>query len=207
MKLIARESGTAQALLHYHFETKENLYDHLFSQRALAVNSARERALDDLLSQPQPPTLEEILAVLFARMETSGNPALFSQIVSAASISKDPREKMIFATHYDGIAKRFIAAFRLVLPQMQPDEAVWAYLLAWGARMQAYAGMDRADRLMAELSSADRETAHEALIAFAAAGIRGLVREQKPRDEQPAKQREQKRPKSASTHAVRSDAQ
>ena len=65
MRLIAREAGVAQALLHYHFNTKERLYEAIFARRSTAINAFRNKRLDKLFAADSKPTLEELLDVLF----------------------------------------------------------------------------------------------------------------------------------------------
>ena len=65
MRLIAHEAGVAQALLHYHFNTKERLFEAIFARRSTAINAFREERLDKLLAGDNNPTLEDLLDVLF----------------------------------------------------------------------------------------------------------------------------------------------
>src|ERR1700732_2426496 len=65
MRLIAGQAGVAQALLHYHFQNKDTLYAAVFERRSSTINDRRAKLLDRLFSQRKPPTLEDVLAVLF----------------------------------------------------------------------------------------------------------------------------------------------
>ena len=65
MRLIAQEAGVAQALLHYHFNTKERLFEAIFARRSTAINAFREERLDKLFAGDNNPTLEDLLDVLF----------------------------------------------------------------------------------------------------------------------------------------------
>src|ERR1700681_3335038 len=57
MSLIAKEAGQAQALLHYHFATKKNLYEEVFKRRASEINKFRQTAIDTLFSGEKLPSL------------------------------------------------------------------------------------------------------------------------------------------------------
>ena len=132
MRLIAKEAGVAQALLHYHFKTKEKLYEAIFNRRSTSINAYREVCLEKLFSQKSPPTLEEVIEVfqppsstLFTDQHAGG---FFAPMVSAISIGQDERSQSLMEKFYDPIALRFIAEFRQLVPGLSEKSAVWAYL-------------------------------------------------------------------------------
>jgi AcrR family transcriptional regulator len=180
MSLIAKEAGQAQALLHYHFATKKNLYEEVFKRRASEINKFRQTAIDTLFSGEKLPSLDDLLHVLFspapATEKGGGSSPAFSQIVAAVVIAEDPLSKSIVIRHYDPIAQHFVDAFRKIMPTLSHSDAVWAYLFAHGARMQAYSQSGRHPRLNKSQSRrVDLEQAVESLKTFAAAGIRALA--------------------------------
>jgi AcrR family transcriptional regulator len=184
MRLIAEEAGTAQALLHYHFKNKERLYEAMFARRSSVINNRRAELLDGLFAHGRTPSLEELLDVLFApadQLVPGADPsAAFRQIVSAVSVADDKRSKAMMKKYYDPIGQRFIQAFLRVIPDLQPHDAVWIYLFALGARLQAYARNERATRLAENLGFAPIVAPDtQALLHFAAAGIRNLVSPQR----------------------------
>jgi AcrR family transcriptional regulator len=179
MRLIAERAGVAQALLHYHFKTKEALYGSLFERRSSKINSSREDFLDDLLGRKKSPALEDVLRVMLmpaaaAGANQSGDYEMFQQIVSPLSFATDARSRKLMVRHYDPIARRFIAEFRRAVPGLSEDAAVWAYLFALGARQQAQARTDRARRL-SKIKSKNASAAEAFLVPFIAAGIRAVT--------------------------------
>jgi AcrR family transcriptional regulator len=177
MRLIAGQAGVAQALLHYHFQNKDTLYAAVFERRSSTINDRRAKLLDRLFSQRKPPTLEDVLAVLFlpATPAGEGDPSdyeAFQQIVTAASVSSDPRSKDLMTRYYDPIARRFIDAFKKVVPGLSERSAIWSYLFALGARMQAQSRSNRAARLAKSTKVDDTAAVSVLLAAFVAAGIR-----------------------------------
>jgi AcrR family transcriptional regulator len=179
MKLIAEETGLAQALLHYYFKTKEKLYEAVFERRASVINAYRERELDALFAGDRTPSLESVLDVLFSPAAAAlgsgpNSGGAFTQIVSAVVVGQDERSISMMIRHYDPIAKRFIRAFRDVLPGLTAADAVWAYLFAHGARMNLYAKTGRAGRLV-KGAEEGFDVALVRLRSFTAAGIRQLA--------------------------------
>jgi AcrR family transcriptional regulator len=178
MRQIAEEAGVAQALLHYHFKTKDKLYEAIFARRATVINGFRESALDDLFREKKAPTLDDVLEVLFSlpaqnliQNKRHGN--AFQQIVTAVSVSDDPRSVELMMKYYDPIAKRFVDALQRVVPGLSVHDAAWAYLFALGARMQTHARNDRARRLA---RGKDTSSPHARILPFIAAGIRDMVK-------------------------------
>jgi AcrR family transcriptional regulator len=179
MRRIAHEAGMAQALLHYYFQTKENLYEEVFERRATPTNAFRVEEIDKLLSGSKPPDLNMLLDVLFAPAKVPDLPQAastsFSQLVSSAVVADDERSRLLVTRHYDPIARAFISAFRRVLPALTESDAAWAYLFAHAARMQIYAQSGRAQRLGVEAAQDDLEQPLMAVKSFVSAGIRALA--------------------------------
>ncbi|MFM0523868.1 TetR/AcrR family transcriptional regulator [Paraburkholderia strydomiana] len=182
MRNIAEEAGVAQALVHYHYATKDKLYEAVFERRSSAINQHRGKLLDALFASETTATVEDVLTIAFTPLseifhgEDAVNLALYVQLVASVSLGSDERSRRIRETYYDPIAERFIDALHTVLPGIAREQAVWAYLFSVGARQQAHALNGRAMRLGAR-DRARKSTAHYSdLVRFAAAGIRELVR-------------------------------
>jgi AcrR family transcriptional regulator len=177
MRLIAEEAGVAQALLHYHFQNKDTLYAAVFERRSSTINDRRATLLDELFSKKKPPLLEDVLHILFLPVAPLGEKHgsdydAFQQIVTAASVSSDLRSKQLMTRYYDPIARRFIDAFQKVIPGLSERSAIWSYLFALGARMQAQSRSNRAARLARSKTVDDITAVSAFLAAFVAAGIR-----------------------------------
>src|SRR5688572_3061821 len=100
MRLIAQEAGVAQALLHYHFNTKDRLFEAVFARRSTAINAFRAERLDKLFAGDNNPTLEDLLDVLFQPSpnflgNTTQPGTYFGPMVSAISIGQDKRSKSL----------------------------------------------------------------------------------------------------------------
>ena len=204
MRLIADKAGVAQALLHYHFQTKAALHAAVFERRSSTINDAREKFLAELFAAKTYPTLEEVLYVLFLPPATLGEEyrgdyGSFQQMVTAVSIGSDERSKELMVRYYDGIARRFIDAFQTVVPGLTERGAIWSYLFALGARMQAQSKSDRAERLSSKKHSVSAEPVSPLLTAFVAAGIRSIAGLHAQAFEQKNK-KSMRRPKTAVTN-------
>jgi len=180
MREIATECGISQALLHYHFQNKDNLYEEIFARRSRVINGYRAQLLDEIFMDGRKPTLEDVLEVLFCPASDalgSGTPsAAFTQMVSALVTGGDERSRALMIRHYDPIARKFMKAFtKLDEPKLDLEEAAWAYLFAHATRMQIYAHTGRPERLTGKTFSETRQRKVKAsAIRYTAAGIRTL---------------------------------
>ena len=176
MRTIAERADVAQALLHYHFKTKEALYEAVFRRRADVIRTVRQQHLDEAFGGSDPVTLEDVLGILFMPLEDllgakRGDLRFYVQMVAEATTSADARSVGIVERFYDPSAEQFVVAFQKVLPGLTRERAVWAYLFAIGARMQAHSPSARAARLGVNRSP---RWPYTLLVPFAAAGIRAV---------------------------------
>jgi AcrR family transcriptional regulator len=187
MRSIAEVAGVAQALLHYHFRSKEALYEAVFERRAAVIRAVRQQHLEELFGGQDQVTLEDVLSILFMPLEDllgapRGDLRYYVQMVADLTISASGRYVEMVKRFYDPSAEQFIKAFQAVLPGLTRERAVWAYLFAIGARMQAHSPSDRARRLGVARSS---RWPYTLLVPFAAAGIRAILKKSAPRSGSP----------------------
>lgn len=181
MRTIADEAGVAQALLHYHYSTKDNLYAAVFERRSCAITTYRGQRLDALFASETTATIEDVLSILFSPLsdifhgEDADNLALYVQMVASISLGADDRSVRLREEYYDPIAERIIDALHVVIPGISRQDAVWSYLFAIGARQQAHAMNGRAAKLGASNRAASATSHYSQLVCFAAAGIRALI--------------------------------
>jgi len=182
MRQIATEAGVAQALLHYHFGTKEKLYEAMFARRSDAINALRAAELDRLFGPEGQgkPALGDLLEALFRPTVEFGHEGqagnLFSRVLAATANADDERSRTLIAAHYDAIARRFIEAFRRILPQLDQADAVWSYMFAIGVGMTMMAATGRAGRLSdGACDDSDVDAVMARLVPFISAGIEALA--------------------------------
>ncbi|QCI65410.1 TetR/AcrR family transcriptional regulator [Phreatobacter stygius] len=185
MREIAQSAGVAQALLHYHFRTKEGLFEAMFARRSGAINRIRLARLETMIARGNL-TVEEIVdSLLRPTVEAGHDPSRgghsFANLILTTGASNNPWAQGLIAASYDAMAKRYIAALRMALPDLSLADATWGYLFIIGSALTQMSPTGRADRL-SEGATSDRDT--EALLSraarFAAAGLRAFA-EARPR--------------------------
>jgi len=180
MRAIAEAAGVAQALLHYHFKTKEGLFEAMFARRSGAINRIRLARLDAMLVRGNP-TVEDIVeALLRPTVEAGHDPGQgggrFASLILAVSTAEGDWQKDLVARSYDAMAGRFITALMAALPGLDRANATWGYLFIIGAALTQMAPTGRADRLSAgETSDHETDAMLSRAVTFAAAGLRALA--------------------------------
>jgi AcrR family transcriptional regulator len=180
MRAIADQAGVGQSLLHYHFGTKERLFEAMFARRAADWNRQRLQRLEVKFAVGKP-KLEEFLEILlrptveFGRDGAKGSEH-FARLIVATALGHDDRDRNLIKKYYDSFARHMIAVLRDCLPGISQKDAVWGYLFAMGVGITMMAPNDRAYGLSEGLcddSNADDVLAH--VVEFAAAGLRRLA--------------------------------
>lgn len=170
MRMIADDAGLKVALLTYHFKTKVNLYRSVFEKHQ-HLNELRlvELRKIDLSAQN---ALEEIVDAFLIIAYTDNDDirkARYQRMVLREA--SDPRayERGVLGDLFDPMAREFVEALTVVLPDSSEGFALWAYLFSVGAMITSNFD-DRAKKL----SDGDSATEMRAqyLRAFVVAGLR-----------------------------------
>lgn len=170
MRMIADDAGLKLALLTYHFKTKVNLYRSVFEKHQ-HLNELRLTELRkiDLSAQN---ALEEIVDAFLIIAYTDNadiSKSRYQRMVLREA--SDPRayERSVLGDLFDPMAREFVEALTVVLPDSSESFARWAYLFSVGAMITSNFD-DRAKKL----SDGDSATEMRAryLRAFVVAGLR-----------------------------------
>ncbi len=181
MREIAERAGVAQGLIHYHFKTKDVLFEAMVARRSGHINDKRAELLDGLFQPQGTLTLENIVEALFrptieAGISQANDGGAFARILVTTANSSDDRQKFLTKKYYDPIAQKYIAALIAVEPGLTRENAVWAYMFAIGVGMTMMAKTGRPGRLSDGLC--DDGNADEMLlkiVPFICAGVRALA--------------------------------
>lgn len=181
MSAIAKGAKVGQPLIHYHFKSKEKLFDEVIRRRSTAINAFRQGFIDELFANGATPSLEAVLEAFYAPTAYShgGSQATkgsYSQLAATVTIGGDKRSKKVTEKYFDPIAHIFIDALLKCVPGLSLSDAVFGYMFALGARAHIHAHNDRVERLSKGVCSNTRlEDVVARVIPFVAAGIRQLA--------------------------------
>lgn len=175
MKAIALQAQVSQALLHYHFGTKEQLYAEVIRNRSKTINDERH-ALLDLVDVESPTAVRQILEALFRPpLGPSGGAQAYAKIFSGLVVGRE-RDQQLVRKHYDPTARRFIETLQQAIPGADQATAAMSYTLALGALIAVINRNGRVERLMGkgDTSPLDTEAILTQLVVFTEGGISAL---------------------------------
>ncbi len=181
MREIACEAGVAQGLIHYHFKTKENLFEAMVARRSGQINERRAALVAALFAETAVPRLEQIVEALFrptieTGLDLARDGGAFARILVSFANSADPRDQNLIEAHYDPIARIYIDALMRVEPGLSRADAVWSYMFAIGVGMTMMAKTGRPGRLSDGVcDDGDAEAMLDRIVPFICGGVRALV--------------------------------
>jgi AcrR family transcriptional regulator len=168
---IAATAGVAQALIHYHFNSKRALFLAMVQRRAHISCMAWETALAQL---PEP-ELRGILEAVFRPVldDKSGGVAYLRVLTMLAKGSAEDRA--LLSTLFDPTGMLFIEAIRLAEPELGVAAAANGFRFSLGVLASLLSESERSGRLGGMLADDAAEADLNQAVTFCAAGIRALV--------------------------------
>ena len=180
-RAIADEAKVNLGLIHYHFNSKESLFEQVIARRSAQMNDYRRELLAKVIAQPSDDMLEGILeALMRPSIEMSHDHGIggqrFSRIVVQIASSTDERSVQLTARTFNKVALEFIDALEEYIPGLGRENSVWAYMNAISLGMLMIARSGR----IAELSGGrcdenDTEATIRRTVKYLAAGTRSLI--------------------------------
>lgn len=180
-RAIADEAKVNLGLIHYHFSSKEALFEEVVARRSKQVNDYRRLLLAQVLAEPGGPTLERILEALMRPTiemsnEHGGAGQSYSRIIVQIASGTDERSIQMTGDNFNAIAREFIDALDTHVPGLGRENAVWSYInaISLGLLMMTRTGRitELSDGLCDE---GDTAGSISRIVRYLAAGTRSLV--------------------------------
>jgi AcrR family transcriptional regulator len=186
LRQITAAAGVNLASAHYHFGSKEDLFEAVLTRRLDPMNQERVALLTrfEHAAAPHPLSCEKILAAMFipalklARDRERGGKN-FLRLLGRAYADPAPFIRHFLSDQYAVMIARFKAAFRRALPQLPKKELTWRLHFIMGALSYTLAGTDTL-KLIAELSPGEADNDElllRRLAPFLIAGLRAPLPE------------------------------
>ncbi|MEP4199167.1 MAG: TetR/AcrR family transcriptional regulator [Aliishimia sp.] len=174
MKAISVRAGVSQGLLHYHFGTKDRLYEEVIGRRSTKINEER-RALLSRVDFTREDALDHVLEAMFRPpLGPSGGEAAYARIFSGLIIGRE-REQALVKKFYDPTARLFVDAFGKILHAQDPSTAGLCYVMSLGV-LVSFIGRDgRVESLMNRADEMETEERLSNLILFARGGVEAIL--------------------------------
>src|SRR6266511_5962916 len=163
LRQITAAANVNLAAVHYHFGSKEDLFEAVLTRRLDPMNQERLALLTrfEHESAPKPLSCERILAAMFipalklARDPERGGKN-FLRVLGRAYADPAPFIRHFLSAQYAEMIGRYKEAFLRALPHLSRQELTWRLHFVMGALSYTLAGTD-ALKLFAQVAPADKE--------------------------------------------------
>lgn len=181
LRLITTAAAVNLAAVNYHFGSKEELFQAVFTRRLDPMNQQRLTLLDEYQKAVEPSALtcEKIIAAMFIpALELSRDTDLggknFLRLLGRAYADPAPFIREFLSSQYAEMITAFRHAFGRALPHLPREEVSWRLHFLMGALSYTLAGTDALKMIEKYHSS---EQGNDALLLsrlapFLAAGLR-----------------------------------
>jgi AcrR family transcriptional regulator len=174
LRAIIKAAGVNTAAIHYHFGSREGLFEAVIARRAEPVNAQRLEMLDALEARhttTTPPMREVVEAFLMPPFkllfQKSDKHRRLARLMSRAIMDSNPEMREVLRGIFGTVAARFMPAFGRAAPYVPADEILWRFHFMLGS-MAFFAAVPPAFENVKDVGDADLL---ERLIDFCAAGM------------------------------------
>ena len=177
LRAVTSAAGVNLAAVHYHFQSKEGLFEAVVQWRIAPVTQEQLKRLEQLEAQvgAETPSVEEILEAYLAPVLTTWQdqpsvPRLVGRLYGEPHSLVHPLLERAFGD----LGRRFLATLIRAVPGVDPVELMWRFLFTIGALVHMVT-IEVPIELLPGVARGDESPARllDRLVRFAAAGLRG----------------------------------
>jgi AcrR family transcriptional regulator len=134
LRSIAAAADANLAATHYHFGSKEGLFEAVIHRRVTPINEARLAGLDEL-ERTSGYQVEDVLEAFLAPL-MSADAAHLPKLVGRIYSEPHAVSRPILEREFGEIVSRFVAAISRVLPKVPQQELLWRFHFLVGGMLQ-----------------------------------------------------------------------
>lgn len=188
LRTVIATAGVNLAAVHYHFGSKEALFDAVLARRIQPINEQRLALLTqcETGARGKAPAVEAVLRafispILEVKLNRACGGEMFLRLAGRTLTEPNERVQQIMNNQFRAIAARFIPAFQRALPQLPAEELFWRIHFTIGALAHTMTDSHRIAFLSGgACDSQDIEGMQECLLTFLAAGLRAAAWRKQP---------------------------
>jgi len=180
LRALTAAAGVNLAAVNYHFRSKHQLLQALFTRGMQKLNRKRIALLDAFEAEygKRPVPLEKLVqAIIEPMFDTTGSfskdSRIFSMLLGRMYSTPEIRQDPVMLSDIENFAKRFEPAIRKSLPGVSPEDLYWRSFFAIGATAHTLASSQLIQVLSHGICNPeDRKTTLKKLTAFIVAGLK-----------------------------------
>jgi AcrR family transcriptional regulator len=153
IRAVSEAAGMNVAAVHYHFGSKQSLFEAMFQRRIVPINEERMRLLRTLPATGTAPSLPDVIRAFitppllpFSGDNSSRNAGLVMMQFLGRTFVRSG-EKDFLEEYYEPVRSRFIMVLADCLPGLPLQEVIWRYNMMVGTLIYAMGGPERMTRL------------------------------------------------------------
>lgn len=176
LRQVTSKADVNIAAVNYHFGSKENLVNEVFRRRMDDMSGKRLRQLAEA-RHAHPGDLDAVLRAfieppLMLTLDRQHGGAAFVRVLARAFAEKNDGLRKFLSDNYGHVLREFAKAIGAALPGLAKEDLYWRLDFTAGALTYAMADFGLIKRPTGVSEKAHCEKAAQALIRFAAAGLR-----------------------------------
>jgi len=184
LRRIGEQAGVSQAVIHYHFGSKEGLFQEIFLHRGRAIADERTTRVLRLRRERRKLTVEEIVRTfLQPAIDMKRDPDGAAFIRLQARMHTEPEEigNVLRRQVFDVSTRLYVDALAEVLPQIPKPTLYFRMIFSVGAYLYAISDAHRLDEVSQGASDArDFDRLLDELVTYLGAGFSVPVRKSPP---------------------------
>lgn len=206
MRDIARLAGVSQSLIHYHYESKEQLFEAVYDRHMKEMNQMRISSIRSFLEMKNAKgdkDIEVLIGILirpWINLVTSENEPSreFAKFVIRSAYHDDDWSRTVALKYFNEVQDLGVSAFLEIVPEFDRSMAFRAYFMM----LSMFYMWLSAPKRLSDLAHNDEDMKNTDLllrhgVTFAAAGIRALRSNCRASRASAAADRRQKKPSTA----------
>ncbi|MHA6687324.1 TetR/AcrR family transcriptional regulator [Mesorhizobium sp. A556] len=183
MRDIARMADVSQSLIHYHYETKEQLFEAVFDRHMTEMNRHRMSLISDFMSSKNPDeeqSIEKLIEILIKPWIDLTNDEReptreFAKFVIRSAYHDDEWSRTVAVKYFDEVQRTGVKAFKAIIPEFDNKAAFRAYFFTLSMFYMSLSARGRLSALAGgDTDMADSGSLLHHGVCFAAAGIRAM---------------------------------
>jgi len=183
LRSITAEAGVNVAAIHFHFASKEALFEALFNRRVEPINERRMSGLQATVERAinGPPEIEDVIsAFVRPHLESAGGfdagKIVLLRFIARAAAEQDRSIQSVLRNKFDPPWKMLVAAAKKALPEATDEAINWGLFFLLGSLYFVNPSRVWFSKLShGKCDAADTNAALHYLLPFLAGGLRALA--------------------------------
>lgn len=176
LRQIGERAGVTQAVIHYHFGSKEGLFHEIFLRRGRQISDERTTQLLRLQREKRSLTVEAIVhSFLLPAIRMKRDPAGAAFIRMQARLHTEPQEigYVLRRQVFDASTRLYIDALSKALPHLDRGAIYFRMIFSVGAYLYSISDAHRLEEISGgRCDSRDYDALLDHLVAYISAGLK-----------------------------------